>query len=144
MGVERSTRGAPGARRRRSTRDRGQGTAELAILLPVLLLLIVGVIEVTAALNAYITVVNSSRDGARLGSKGSASNAEIQALVVKDLGRLPNTTPPSNVTVTNPTVSGLESVRVRSCYQHTTFLQVPVLLPNSFQMCAQTTMPTLN
>jgi hypothetical protein len=95
-------------------------------------------------MNAYITVVNSARDGARLGSKGSASTSEIQALVVKDLNRLPETTPSSNVTVTYPTVSGMNAVRVRSCYDHETLLQVPLVMPSSFQMCSTTTMPKLN
>jgi len=122
----------------------GQSAAELGIMLPLLLILILGVIEVNNALNAYITVVNSSRDGARLGSKGAATSTEIQALVVKDLERLPNTTPSSNVTVTYPTVAGVNAVKVQSCYDHTTILQVPMLLPTTFQMCAQTTMPKLN
>jgi len=146
MGIRRSgvtkTRrtGRPGTR----SDERGQSIAELAMMLPLILVLILGVIEVNSALNAYITVVNSSRDGARLGSKGAAGSTEIQALVVKDLGRLPNTTPSSNVTVTYPTVSGVNSVKVESCYDHTTLLQVPMLLPTTFHMCAQTTMPTLN
>jgi Flp pilus assembly protein TadG len=144
MGVKRPRSGEhPRACRTRS-RQRGQGTAELAVLLPVVLILIVGVIEVTAALNAYITVINSSRDGARLGSKGAASDPEIQALVVRDLGRLPNPASPSDVTVTYPMVSGVNSIRVRACYDHSTFLRVPVLLPDDFRMCSQTTMPKLN
>ena len=63
-------------------REAGQALAELAIMLPLMLILVIGVIEVNSAMNAYITVVNSARDGARLGSKGSATTGEIQALVV--------------------------------------------------------------
>jgi Flp pilus assembly protein TadG len=122
----------------------GQAMAELAFMLPLMLVLIIGVIEVNSAMNAYITVVNSARDGARLGSKGSATSPEIQALVVKDLDRLPETTPSSNVTVTYPTVSGVTSVKVQSCYDHQTLLQVPLLIPQTFRMCSSTTMPKLN
>lgn len=122
----------------------GQSLVELGMLLPLMLILIIGVIEVNNALNAYITVVNSSRDGARLGSKGAASSTEVQALVVKDLERLPNTTPSGNVTVTYPTVSSTNAIKVRSCYDHTTILQVPLIMPGTFQMCASTTMPKLN
>ncbi len=82
-----------------------QGTAELAIMLPLFLVLIVGIVEVAAGFNAYTSVVSAARDGARLGSKGAASDSAIQALVVKDLGRLKNTTPTSNVTVTHGTVT---------------------------------------
>ena len=106
--------------------------------------MIVGVLEINNALNAYITVVNAGRDGARLGSKGAATPAAIQALVQKDLERLPNTVPASNITVTYPTVSGVNSVKVEACYDHTTLLQVPIAMPASYQICSSTTMPKLN
>lgn len=125
-------------------REHGQGTAELAMMLPLILVLIVGVIEMSAAFNTYVSVVSAARDGARLGSKGAATTPQIQALVVKDLGRLRNPTPSSNVTVTYPVVSGVNAVKVRACYDHTTLLQVPLILPNSYHVCSETTMPKLN
>lgn len=131
-------------RRPRERGERGQSAVEFGILLPIFLLLIVGVVEVNNALNSYITVVSASRDGARLGSKGAATSAAVQALVQKDLQRLPNTTPASNITVTYPTVSSMNSVKVKACYDHTTLLSVPIVIPNSFHMCASTTMPKLN
>lgn len=134
------------ARRRPRTRmgEMGQSAAELALMLPLLLTLVIGVIEVNAALNAYITVVNSARDGARLGSKGAAGETEIDALVIKDLERLPQTVSASDVTVTYPTVSGVNAVKVEACYDHQTILQVPLLIPPTFTICSQTTMPKLN
>jgi Flp pilus assembly protein TadG len=130
---------------RRSTRaERGQGTAELAMMLPLMLVLLIGIIEVANGFNAYTSVVNATRDGARLGSKGAATDAQIQALVVRDLARLKNTTPTSAVTVTHATVSGTNSVKVQACYPHTTLLHVPLVMPNSMSLCASPTMPTLN
>jgi len=89
--------------RRKGTRgrsERGQSLVELALTLPVLLLLLVGLVEVGNALNAYLTVVDAGRDGARLGSKGAASDDEIKNLVVTEMGRLPNAVnPASDVTV---------------------------------------------
>jgi Flp pilus assembly protein TadG len=138
----------PNSRRRRKPRTRlgelGQSAAELGMMMPLILILIIGVIEVNNALNAYITVVNSARDGARLGSKGAADETAIQALVIKDLERLPETTPLSNITVTYPTVSGVNAVKVEACYDHATILQVPLLIPSTFTICSQTTMPRLN
>jgi Flp pilus assembly protein TadG len=131
--------------KRRSRRgERGQSAVEIGILLPLFLILILGVVEVNAAMNSYISVVNASRDGARLGSKGAATDAAIQALVQKDLGRLPNTTPLSNITITHPTVSGITSVKVQACYDHTTLVGLRIVMPQSFHMCAYTTMPKLN
>jgi Flp pilus assembly protein TadG len=142
--VARGTKPPPTRGNTRKHGEAGQALAELAIMLPLMLILVIGVIEVNSAMNAYITVVNSARDGARLGSKGSATTGEIQALVVKDLDRLPETASTSDVTVTYPTVSSVTSVKVQSCYNHRTLLQVPLLLPGTFRMCSQTTMPKLN
>jgi Flp pilus assembly protein TadG len=130
------------ARRRRS--ERGQSAAEIGILLPIFMVIILGVVEVNNALHAYITVVSASRDGARLGSKGAAPDAAIQALVAKDLSRLPNTTPPSNITISHPTIASTNAVKVEACYDHTTLLGLKLVVPKSFHMCASTTMPNLN
>lgn len=113
-------------------------------MLPLLLILLVGVLEVANAMNAYISVVSAARDGARLGSKGAATSSQIQSLVITDLGRLPQTVPASNVTVTYPSVSGTNSVKVKACYDHKTMLRVPLIMPATFTMCSETTMPKLN
>lgn len=128
---------------RRSLGERGQAAAELGMMLPLILILMIGVIEVNNVLSNYISVVTSARDGARIGSKGGATTGEIQALVVRDLEQLPGTTPTGNVTVTYPNIGGQDAVRVRACYDHDTLLQVPLLLPSTFQMCSETTMSRL-
>jgi Flp pilus assembly protein TadG len=130
--------------RRRRRGQRGQSAVEIGIILPIFLVLILGVVEVNSAINSYISVVNASRDGARLGSKGAATTPVIQALVQKDLARLPNTTPASNVTVTYPTVAGINAVKVEACYDHSTLVGLKLIVPKSFHMCASTTMPKLN
>ncbi len=135
--IRRGPRAAPG-------NERGQSLVELGLMLPLILVLVIGVIEVSAAFNSYIAVVSAGRDGARLGSKGAASDSEIQALVVKDLGNLRGTTPASNVTITRPTVNSLPAIEVQACYDHRTLLQVPLILPKIYRLCSQTTMPLLN
>jgi Flp pilus assembly protein TadG len=136
-------------RRRRGRGERGQSAVEIGILLPIFLVLILGVVEVNSALNSYISVVNASRDGARLGSKGAATDAAIRALVKKDLARLPNTTPDSNVTITTCTTSACNGtlgnyVKVEACYDHSTLVGLKLVVPKSFHMCASTTLPKLN
>jgi Flp pilus assembly protein TadG len=44
--------------------DRGQSTVELAIILPVLLILLIGIIDVAVGVNAYVTVTDASREAA--------------------------------------------------------------------------------
>jgi hypothetical protein len=124
--------------------ERGQSLVELALTLPVLLLLLIGVVEVGNALNAYITVVDAARDGARLGSKGSASDDDIKNLVVTEMGRLPNgVNPASDITVQRNTVPGSQSIRVEVCYDHSLILHVPLVTPDPLRMCSTTTMPRL-
>ena len=66
---------APRRRAFRCSRgERGQGIVEMGFLLPLFLVIIVGVVEVADGLNAYTTIVDSARDGARLGSKELATD----------------------------------------------------------------------
>jgi len=123
--------------------ERGQSLVEMAFTLPVLLLLVVGVAEVGNGLNAYLTVVDAGRDGARLGAKGVASDDDIKSLVVTEMGRLPNAVDPAgDITVERDVVPGRPSVRVTVCYGHSTMLGL-VVIPDTLRMCSTTTMPKL-
>lgn len=146
MGITAQSRSPRTKRRRDGVRrgEIGQSLVELGMMLPLILILVIGVIEVNNALNAYITVVNSARDGARLGSKGAATDAEIRTLVRKDLERLPQPTVDGDITITHPTVNSVASIKVMSCYDHETILQVDLLMPDTFRICSDTTMPQLN
>ena len=132
-----------GARRRR---ERGQSLVELALTLPVLLTLLIGLVEVGNALNAYMTVVDAGRDAARLGSKNAVSDAEIKNLVVMDMDRLPNlVNPDEDITVERnvPSMPGRSTLRVKVCYNHSLILGVPLVTPDPLRMCSSTTMPLL-
>lgn len=50
--------------------QRGQALVELSLLLPLLLLLVFGIIEVGRVYSAHLTVVAASREGARWGVLG--------------------------------------------------------------------------
>ncbi len=56
-------------------RDRGATAVEFALLLPVLLLLLFGIIDFGRALNAQITLTQAVREGARLASLGQVNPA---------------------------------------------------------------------
>jgi Flp pilus assembly protein TadG len=62
----------------RKARDRGATAVEFALVLPLLLLLVCGIIDFGRALNAQITLTQAAREGARLGALGYSS-AAIQA-----------------------------------------------------------------
>jgi len=49
---------------------KGQSFMELAVVAGVLLLLLVGMVEISVLLNQYVTLVDAAREGARRGSSG--------------------------------------------------------------------------
>ena len=53
-------------------RDRGAAAVEFALLLPVVLLLLFGIVDFGLALKAQITITQAAREGARLGALGVA------------------------------------------------------------------------
>jgi len=53
--------------------DRGAVAVEFALLLPMLLLIVFGIIDFGRALNAQVTLTQAAREGARVDSLGSAS-----------------------------------------------------------------------
>jgi Flp pilus assembly protein TadG len=73
----------PGASRRRSARGRGQALVEFALVIPIFLLLVAGMIDFGLGLNASITVSNAAREGARLGvvTKLTASGSDFAGTV---------------------------------------------------------------
>jgi len=135
---QRSARNAGG---RRS--ERGQGLMEMALVLPLFLVIVIGLVEVADALNSYMTLVDASRDGARLGSKGLANDAQIENLVLTETGRLRDPVTGGDVTVTHTTIDGKEAIRVQVCYDRSLMLSAPLVLPDSFRMCGETTMRVL-
>ena len=78
--------------------ERGQSSVELALLLPVILLLMFGVLEFGRVFNAWIVVTQASREGARIGATQCATNAacggNVEVWVTNSLGGLD----PANMT----------------------------------------------
>ena len=63
-------------------RQRGQALVELAICLPLLLILFTVLVELGSAFYDYISVISSSREGARLAARSKLfDNSEIGAVV---------------------------------------------------------------
>lgn len=69
-------------------RERGQGLLEMALMLPVLLILLIGVAEVGFMLRNYLVVVNASREGGRFAARGRYSDENIIERVVSAGGTI--------------------------------------------------------
>ena len=61
---------------------RGVATVELAVVLPVLVTLFLGMCEVGRALNATILLQNAAAVGGRLASIGQSTNAQVKQAVL--------------------------------------------------------------
>ena len=61
--------------------QKGQALVEFAIILPILLMLVMGILQFGMMLNSYLTIENASREGARAGIVGS-SDVEIKNLII--------------------------------------------------------------
>lgn len=57
--------------------DRGNAAVEFALVLPLLLLIVFGLIDFGRALNTQITLTQAAREGARLDALGSYTTAQI-------------------------------------------------------------------
>lgn len=75
--------------------QKGQALVEFAIVLPVLLMLVMGIIQFGMMLNSYLAIENASREGARAGIVGS-TDAEIESLIISSSPSLN----PADLTVT--------------------------------------------
>ncbi|OGS70228.1 MAG: hypothetical protein A2Y96_00535 [Firmicutes bacterium RBG_13_65_8] len=67
-------------RRKIMRNRRGQALVELALVIPVLLALVLGIVEFGRLFSAYMTIQHAAREGARLGVLG-ATDAEILSRV---------------------------------------------------------------
>ncbi|MBN1139000.1 MAG: pilus assembly protein [Anaerolineae bacterium] len=70
-------------------RDRGQSLVEVALVLPLLVVLLAGLVEVVFFARNYLALLEATREGARIGARGAANydNGEIDTLVRQDLSR---------------------------------------------------------
>ncbi len=63
-------------------RERAQGLVELAIALPILLLLLMGVAEIGFLMRNYLIVLNADREACRYAAKGRYSDDEVIEMAV--------------------------------------------------------------
>ena len=119
--------------------ESGQTLVELALLLPVLLLLLLGVVEFGRILMTYLMISHSSREGARLAAVGGSDSAVVQR--VQDQAFLLD--PDLLVIDINPSGSRTRgsSVTVTLDYDLDIFLPLPPsVVPDPLHLQARTTM----
>jgi Flp pilus assembly protein TadG len=122
--------------------EHGQALLEFALSAPILILILLVIAIGADIFNAYLTVVNTGRDAARVGSSGGSDNV-IRLTADSDMERLRgNFDSSSQVSIDRNNLNG--SVRVEVCYDHPHLLAVPIIsnvIDNPLTMCSATQMP---
>jgi Flp pilus assembly protein TadG len=91
---------------------------ELALVLPLFLLIVLATIDFGWALRSYVVITNSAREGARAGVVG-ASEAEIKArVVVKSAGLIDAADADELITVVNAQTEPGTELAVTVNYDH--------------------------
>lgn len=103
--------------RKRRSGSPGQATVEMAMVLPLLIWLLVGLVDVARMANAYLIIQHASREAVRLGITGASDSSVAQralaASTTLDTTRLTVTISPSGTRNTGSDVT----VRINYSYQ---------------------------
>jgi len=95
--------------------EKGQSLVEFALVVPLVLMILMAVIEFGFMFNAYITISNASREGARLGALGNDNYAiETRVITVSPILDAANI----NVTITPNTRSRGDMITVQVNYDY--------------------------
>lgn len=118
----------------------GQTMVEMALVFPIILFVLMGIIEFGRIFTAYMIVINASREGARIaavgGSDADVVNSVRNASVMLDYSNL-------NVNVYPEETSRTRGMSVSVSVRYDLPLIVPimnVILPDPFPISSQTTM----
>ncbi len=91
--------------------QRGQGVVEFALIIPILVLLFAGAVDLGNGFQTYITLTNAAREGARYGadtpldSNGNTNTTGIRNRVLEELANNNVNTGNITVSVSFPTLS---------------------------------------
>lgn len=103
--------------------EKGQGLIELALVLPLILFLLFGMIVLSVSINAKIVVSNAAREGARLAAAGDNSSSVKTKVeqVIKDAGLKTGSPYFDKNTDVSMVVSGTD-VKVTVIYRQPTYV----------------------
>lgn len=119
---------------------RGQSIVELALVLPLLILIVIGTMEFGGIFHSYLLITNASRQGTRAGIIGT-DDTTIRSTVKNDAVSLCLTD--SQITITPVQAYRTSGVPLTVQVKYSVSLISPVLdaiVPDPFPLTASTTM----
>jgi len=104
--------------------ERGQSMAELAIFLPLLLLILSGVLDFGRVIHSYVVVVNAAREAAVAGAAAQMTNQQLETLMNDELARggVNNGTPSFTIAYANRGTPAKQVISIDLTYE------VPLLI----------------
>lgn len=120
---------APRRLSRHLRRDSGASLAEFALVLPVLVMIVFGIIEFGIAFTKAQAIEAAAREGARLASIESSTVGDIEARVNDALTGIPMSGPPT-VSVTPGTCTNRPGESVTVGVSTTHMINIPLVLNN--------------
>jgi len=132
---------------RTSTRARRAVAAvEFAAVLPAIMILLVGIVEVGRLIEFQQVLSNATREGGRQAATGQMTNAQVQQVVIQYVQAAGFNTTGMTVTVTDLTsgvevsqANYLDRLQVSSTYPYSnvSWSALGLIMPNSFTISAQ-------
>ncbi len=119
---------------------KGQSMVEMALILPIIIILFMGMVEFSRIFGSYLLVTHASREGARMASIGK-TDAEIQANVTSKVNILDVSE--LQIIMTPADVARVTGEDVRVCVKYKLEIYAPLVtsfISNPFEMEANTYM----
>lgn len=122
---------------RRFARDkRGQSLVEMALILPLLIIILFGIVEFGRVFHSYITITHAAREGARAGVVGQPNDVISQrVLQIAPQAQISDITPDPGART-----SGVPLTVSVDCQVELFTPIIGSIIPNPINLSAQTTM----
>jgi Flp pilus assembly protein TadG len=131
---------------RRTVSRPGAAVVEFAALLPAIMILLMGILEVGRLIEMQQVLSNAVREGARQATTGQLTNAQVQSVVTQYVTVAGFNTSGMNVTVTDLTTgtdvsqaSYLDRIQVSATfpYQNVAWSTLNYVFPSNFTLSAK-------
>jgi Flp pilus assembly protein TadG len=121
-------------------KNKGQALVETALILPIIIVILMGIIDFGLLFNNYLVIANAAREGARSAAVGSTD-----ALITTSINNMTATLDQTKITITISPVQAVrkkgDEVTVTVKYDNTLLTPViSAIIPNPVHLTAKTVM----
>lgn len=114
-------------RKIRTSNRKGQAILEMALVIPILLVLIAGIVDLAQLWRSYHIVTNASREGARVAVLPSGTETVVQTRISEILSGSSLDPTKADVLLNTSTITGTQDT-VRITYPYEALILKPMLL----------------